>query len=146
MILGATFSFNKAVFADDRDNIDDNISIETTNCGDVDSNFLSFPTWSRGLNCEDLGGGKIGSIVIENDSPADIIFIVALNIVDIALRAVGIIAIGFIIYGGFRYVISRGSPEETKKAMDTILKAVIGMVIAMISAIAVSFLVSRLGK
>jgi hypothetical protein len=35
--------------------------------------------------------------------------------------------VGLIIYGGFRYVISRGSPDETKKAQDIILKALVGL-------------------
>jgi len=118
------------------------------------ANFFSFPTWYRGLatgsdpdgqatpgntddNCKFDPNGK---------NPGEIVFIIALNVIDIALRIVAIMAVGFVIYGGFRYIISRGEPQDTKNALDTILKAVIGLAIAMVSAIVVSFLVNRLGQ
>ncbi|MCL2037523.1 pilin [Candidatus Saccharibacteria bacterium] len=109
---------------------------------DSDANFFGFPTWYRGLGNVPGKGGKDGNCELQVNV---IIFTVVLNIVDIALRIVGILAVGYVIYGGFRYVTSQGEPEETKKAQDTILKAVIGAVIAMISAIIVSFIVGRLG-
>ncbi len=105
----------------------------------TDSNFLSFPTWYRGLCQKDTN-----VIKIDKQTPADVVFTVALNIIDIVLRIVAIITVGFIIYGGFRYITSRGSPEDTKKARDTILHAIIGMVIAMVAATAVGFIVGRL--
>ncbi len=104
-----------------------------------DSNLLNFPTWYRGL-CQS-GTDKVQ---IEGGSPADVVFTIALNLIDIALRVVGILAVGYLVYGGFRYVMSRGSPEETKKAQDIILKAIIGLVIAILSTVIVSFVVSRL--
>lgn len=106
---------------------------------DKDSAFLSFPTWYRGL-CE----SGTDAIKVDGGSPADIVFTIALNVIDIALRIVGLLAVGYLIYGGFRYVTSRGSPDETKKAQDIILKAVIGLVIAMLSTVVISFVVSRL--
>lgn len=108
-------------------------------CKAEDTNLLSFPTWYRGLSCN-----AAGEIDIAGGEPATIVFTIALNVIDIALRIVGLLAVGYLIYGGFRYVTSRGSPEETKKAQDIILKAVIGLIIAMLSAVIVSFVVSRL--
>ena len=118
---------------------------------DTDSNFFSFPTWYRGLKgvTKDVTNPdqtKTTICTMEGSSPGSMVFTIALNIIDIALRVVALAAVGFVIYGGFRYVISRGEPEETKKAMDTILKALIGAVIAMIAAVAVSFIVGGLNK
>lgn len=107
---------------------------------DKDSNFLAFPTWYRGL-CEN----GTDNIKIEGGSPATTVFVIALNLIDIALRIVGLMAVGYLVYGGFRYVTSRGSPDETKKAQDIILKAIIGLIIAILSAVIVSFAVARLG-
>lgn len=115
-------------------------------CGEAkDSQLFDFPTWSRGLAQSEKDG--VCSVDIQSGTmqPAEIIFIIALNLIDIALRIVGILAVGYLIYGGFRYVTSRGSADETKKAQDIILKAVIGLVIAILSAVIVSFAVSRLG-
>jgi hypothetical protein len=99
----------------------------TTCAGDAKAitNFLSFPVWYRGLPCDDDG-----NISIQGGSPAQIVFTIALNVIDIALRLVGILAVGFVLWGGFRYVMARGEPEKAKNALDTILKAVIGLVIA----------------
>ena len=110
-----------------------------------DGSFLSFPTWYRGLGGTTGSAGTCNfSFSAQQGSVGLIVFTVALNIIDIALRIVAIMAVGFVIYGGFRYVISRGEPEATKNALDTILKAVIGAVIAMVAAIVVSFIVGRL--
>jgi len=104
------------------------------------SSFLGFPTWHRGFPCDDKG-----NIKIEGGSPFDIVVKIALNIIDIALRLAGIVAVGFVIWGGFQYVISQGEPEKAKKALRTILNAVIGLVITMVAAVVVTFIVSRLG-
>jgi hypothetical protein len=116
-------------------------TVKAASC-DTDGNFLSFPTWYRGL-CD--GSGQLKNDMFEGQEPGPIVFTIALNILDIALRLAGILAVGFVIWGGFQYIIARGEPEHAKKALDTILKAVIGMVIAMIAAFAVSFVVGRLG-
>jgi hypothetical protein len=108
-----------------------------TCASDVDANFLNFPTWYRGL-CKN---GTDELMDFKGESPTKIIWPVALNILDILLRLVGIMAVGFVIWGGIRYVMSNGEPEQAKKAMDTILKSVIGMVIAMVAAVVVSFIV-----
>jgi hypothetical protein len=115
-------------------------------CGkDADDQFLSFPTWYRGLkrtvdtngNCTiNLDGADVGSTV----------FTITLNIIDIALRIIGIMAVGFVIWGGFQYIISRGEPERTKSGLTTIRNALIGMVISMAAAFVVSFIVARLGS
>jgi len=109
-------------------------------CSDTDANFLYFPTWYRGLDCDADGNINIG----QGTDPSKSIFTIALNIIDIALRIAGILAVGFVIWGGFQYVLARGEPEKAKQALDTILKAVIGVVIAMIAAMVVSFVVWRL--
>ena len=111
------------------------------------SGMLSFPTWYRGFELVPSGDKCVlADDAFKGQEIGPIIFKVALNIIDIALRVIAIIAIGFVIFGGFRYVVSRGAPEETKKALDTILKAVVGMAIAMVSAVVVGFIVGRLGS
>jgi len=41
----------------------------------------------------------------------------------------GLIALGVLVYGGFRYLTSAGSPEKVKDAKDRILSALLGLVI-----------------
>lgn len=114
-------------------------------CGAAsDDNLLSFPTWDRGLNHETINGTC--AVKLDGMSPPNIIFTIALNVIDIAIRIVGLMAVGFVIYGGFRYVTSRGSPDETKKAQDIIFKAVVGLLIAILATVIVSFVVSSINK
>ena len=94
-----------------------------------DPDFLSFPRWHRGLEC-----APDGSIEIDGGEIGDIVFKIALNIVDIMLRLIGILAVGFIIWGGIQYILARGEPEKAKNGLNTIIRAAIGMVIAMIAA------------
>lgn len=70
---------------------------------------------------------------------------VALVIVDDLLRIAGFVAIGYIIYGGILYVTSQGSPDQTGKAQNTILNALIGLVISIAAVAFVSFVGSRIG-
>ena len=69
-------------------------------------------------------------------NPRSDIPLVLLAIIDDLLRIAGLVAVGFIIFAAFRYVTSQGNPENSAKAQNTILYALVGLVIA-ISAIAV---------
>jgi len=113
--------------------------------------FLSFPSWSRGFPLEpktDPNTGEeycvLAESAFEDKELGPIIFTIALNIIDMALRLAGIIAVGFVIWGGFHYTMSHGEPEQAKKSMDIIRSSLIGLVITMIAAVVVSFVVSRL--
>lgn len=64
------------------------------------------------------------------------IFTVILNIVDDLFQVVGYITTGFIMFGGFIMLTANGSPEKVAKGRQTILNAVIGLVIAL-AAIAI---------
>lgn len=75
--------------------------------------------------------------------PSDFLLI-ALVLVDDLLRIAGFVAIGFIIYGGILYVTSQGAPDQTGKAQNTILNALIGLVLAVIAVAAVSFIGNRI--
>jgi hypothetical protein len=56
---------------------------------------------------------------------------------------VGAVAVIFLIIGGLRYVISNGDPKAVTAAKDTILYAIIGIVVAILSYAAVNFVISR---
>lgn len=111
--------------------------------GCASSNFLGLPTWykylvlsgrmqpSRMGGCELVGG-------FQWRGGADL-SLIALALVDILLRVAGLVAVGFVIWGGIQYIISSGSPDQTKAAQETIISALIGLVIALIATAAVSY-------
>lgn len=55
------------------------------------------------------------------------------NILSTVYFWAGIIAVGLIVYGGFMYVISNGDPGRVKKAKDTLLYAVIGLIVVLVA-------------
>lgn len=100
-------------------------------CGDTTSNILALPNWYRNLPC-DGASPKFTDI--------NQVWVVVANIVEIMLRLGGLIAVGFIIYGGISYIISQGNPERITQAKDTIVNAVVGLVIAVMATALVSFI------
>ena len=72
--------------------------------------------------------------------------LVLLAVIDDLLRIVGIAAVGFVIYGGFQYTTSQGSPDATSRAQSTIINALIGMALAMVSILVVSYLGNTFGS
>ena len=65
------------------------------------------------------------------------------NITDLLLLAVGTIAVIMIIVGGIRYAVSGGDDSGVKSAKDTILYAVIGLVVALLAYAIVKFVLGR---
>ena len=66
------------------------------------------------------------------------------NIISTLLFVLGIVAVIMIIIGGIRYATSNGDSSQLKAAKDTILYAVIGLVVAIMSFAIVQFVVGRL--
>ncbi len=65
-----------------------------------------------------------------------------LRIINWSLTLAAVIALGFIVYGGFRYIISRGEERDVENAKNTITYAVIGLVVLGIAALLVNFVIS----
>lgn len=57
----------------------------------------------------------------------------AVYIINILLSVSGIVAIGFLVYGGFRYIISAGNEESAEQAKKTIQNAIVGLIIIILS-------------
>jgi hypothetical protein len=59
---------------------------------------------------------------------------------------VGAVAVIYLIIGGLRYVISNGDSKAVESAKNTILYAIVGIVVAVISFALVQFVISALNK
>ena len=102
------------------------IGITTTGaCG---GRLLGFPTWYNKLPCDTDGTAQIKKL-------SDV-WIVALNILEMFIIAAGYLAIGFFAWGGFTYMTASGDPGKIAAAKNTLLNAVIGLVIVL-SAVAI---------
>lgn len=120
------------------------------NCVDCTSSFLGLPSWHRYLE-KDIKNGRceiVGPSSQEDPTQLDwprVVGYVSIAVVEILLRIASLVAVGYVVYGGFRYITSQGDPENAKSARQTIINAIIGLVIAIASASIVSFLGNRLG-
>ncbi len=68
------------------------------------------------------------------------------NVINVLLFVVGIIAVIMLIVGAIRYVTSGGDPNSTKGAKDTILYAIIGLIVAFTAFAIINFVVSNVDK
>ena len=122
--------------------------------GCTTSGFFGIPPWYKYLvvagRMETKTDPVIGqycdlkSVSSFADRTQDLI-LVAMGILDIVLRLAGMVAVGFVIYGGILYMTSDGDPSRTKDAQQTIINALVGLVIAIIATALVSFIGNRLG-
>jgi len=109
--------------------------------------FFGIPPWYQYLD----KAGKINHTTcqIENIKlPGDLsdLTLIVLGIIDILLRLAGMIAVGYVIWGGIQFVTSEGAPDRTKKAQGTIINALIGLAIAIVSIAVVAFVGNTVGK
>lgn len=88
---------------------------------------------ASGANCNAKTNGKTLSDILAQ----------ALNILSIA---VGIVAVLMIIVGGLRFVMSGGDSNNTTSARNTVLYAIVGLVIVFLAQIIVKFVLRRVSQ
>lgn len=103
--------------------------------------FLGLLPWNNYLdydsNCNLIHFHVLGA----NSS----LLLIGLAIIDDLFRLAGLLAVAFVIYSGFQFVLSQGSPEEAAKARTTGINALVGLGISLIAITFVSFLGAQLG-
>lgn len=67
------------------------------------------------------------------------------TVVNILLFIVGAIAVIMLVIGGIRYVVSGGDQSAVTSAKNTILYAIVGIVVAFLAWAAVDFVITQLG-
>ena len=65
------------------------------------------------------------------------------QVVNILLFIIGTISVIMIIIGGIRYTLSNGDASRIKSAKDTVLYAVIGLVVSLLAFVIVNFVVGQ---
>ena len=89
----------------------------------------------------DASGGTVdcSSTDVDNNS----IGVIAHNIVNIFSIIVGAVSVIMIIYGGFRYVISGGDSGRVGNAKNTLIYAIVGLVIVALAQLIVHFVLNQ---
>lgn len=65
------------------------------------------------------------------------------NVFNIVLGLAGAVAVAFVVFGGVKYMLSQGEPQQTKQARDTILYAVIGIVVVAAAFFLINFVIGQ---
>lgn len=92
------------------------------------------------------GAGKLGGLDLSSlPYPGNVanggIIQVFLNVI---FAVTGALSFVFLIIGGFRYALSQGEPQGVERAKNTILYALIGLVVAILAQSIVSLITSKL--
>ena len=119
------------------------IAPQTVSAASCSQGFLGFPAWYRGLTINDTDcdivspDGQNGNPTISN-----FIWHIVLNVLECVMLLAGYVSVGFILYGGFLFLLSQGSADAMVKARTTILNAVIGLIISLLAVGVVNFIVT----
>lgn len=68
------------------------------------------------------------------------------NIIYSVIGIAGLIAIVFVVVGGVQYMTSSGDPGKVKKAKDTILYSIIGLIVCTLAFAIVNFVITQIIK
>ena len=104
---------------------------------------------SGGTSSGTSGGGtsvskaEEGVSKINSGNNTDLMGIIKL-ILNTVFVVIGILAVVFIIVGGINYTMSQGDPGKVKKAKDTILYGIIGLIVSLAAFAIVQFVLDSL--
>ncbi|HET9411445.1 MAG TPA: hypothetical protein VFO38_01190 [Candidatus Saccharimonadales bacterium] len=104
-----------------------------TNCKAGVDTFLGFRTWDACLEHDSKGVPQIKSL--------EDVGKIGLMVVEFFIKLIGYLAVGFIVWGGIKYLKSQGEPGETAAARQIITNALMGLVLAILSVAIIQFIV-----
>lgn len=94
--------------------------------------FLGFRSWDACLEHDANGVPQFKAL--------EDVWKVAIIVVEFFIKAAGYMAVGFIIWGGIKYLKSQGEPGELTQARQIINNALMGLVICLLSVAIVQFI------
>lgn len=120
--------------------------------GCLRDDVLGVPTWYKYFDAEtDASGRCTVKLPTQRDQSGEEVTDVSKTVgriavaaTEILLRIASFVAVGYIIYGGYRFILSQGDPENAKSARQTVINALIGLVISIAAGAIVSFVMRRL--
>lgn len=96
-----------------------------------------------GTNRQGSSASTLAECNIENDNS---LIPTILNIIQVTIGVLALVAVIVIIFAGVQYTTSAGDAGKVKKAKDSILYGIIGLVIAILAFAIVNFVLSSLTK
>lgn len=66
-------------------------------------------------------------------------WLIVAAVIEMLLRLGAIVAVFMVIYGGVTFATSQGNPEDTKKARNTIIYALVGLLVSITASFIITF-------
>ncbi len=105
--------------------------------------FAMVPSVAHAAPVDILNNGACtGNKICGNDGTT--VFDILKNVINLLLVVSGFVAVLMIIIGGITYTTSAGDANQTKRGKDTVIYAVIGLIVAIMSFAIVNFVLARL--
>ena len=95
--------------------------------------FGIFKPWYAGLPMGDNCSLQLDSTGEDGSGLASFVWQIVLNVLFDLMAAASIVAVGFVIYGGYLFITSEGDPGKAAKARKTISSAIIGLIITLLA-------------
>lgn len=111
-----------------------------TNCA---KRFLGFVPWNYYLQMDPNNACQITNFHLLGGNSS--LLLIGLAILDDLFQLAGVLAVAFIVYSGFQFVLSQGAPDEAAKARTTAINALVGLGISLVAITFVSYLGTRAG-
>ena len=97
------------------------------------------------LTLDNVGAGGCNGTQTTSDSAGGLTNLIK-TIINIFSVVVGVVAVIMIIVGGFRYITSGGDSNNVSGAKNTIIYAIIGLVVVALAQFIVQFVLNKLGN
>jgi hypothetical protein len=117
------------------------ITAVSTFSADLCPTFIIFKPWYCGLQKSDGNlmqptTNKDGEKAKAGDDISLVAFIwtIVANVVDDLFRLIGLVSVGYIIWGGYRYMLARGDSGKMAIAKKTITNAITGLILAVLAS------------
>lgn len=114
--------------------------------------MLAVPALSHAQSGPDLGlpdvqrGTNLPTWNVQQGSGADSVVLIITQVIKILLLIAGSVAILFIIIGGYQYLTSGANPEGAKKGKTTVVNALIGIIVIVLSYVLVTVVANLVSR
>ncbi|MDO4979108.1 MAG: amino acid permease [Candidatus Saccharibacteria bacterium] len=105
---------------------------------------IATPTYAD-VTCPEgtVHSGESAKTVAECNTPKDqSLFSATDNLIAVATGVLGLVAVVVVIYGGFTYITATGDAAKIKKAKDTIIGGIVGLLVVLLAYTIVNFAVN----
>ena len=109
----------------------------TDECRNGVATFLFLKSWDSCL-AHDANG-------VPQPTGLNSIWVIVLTLLEDAIKAAGYVAVGFVTWGGIKYLKSQGDPGQINEARQIIYNALFGLLLTLISVAIVNFVAGAIG-